>query len=318
MFYADSMTFFDLPGRDPFIANTVGLPNLAHVTCSPPWKKDARSITQSYEYFVRVLEEDPRVQIIEEKEDLVSLSREKIGILLGLQSPPPDHTDIFPLRSRGIRVSGIAYDMANQYGGGYKTNEPLTRRGELFINWCDSAGIIIDLSHAGYQTAQDALDVITVGSRKRVFASHSACFEIHPHPRNIRDDVMRRIAELGGVVGIPTITFFLHESDNSLNPFVQHILWAINITGEDTVCVGSDGTYKDTPFSNAESHYRALIKRLGIEDTLSRFPDHPEELIVYGSRRMDHLYYRLQKELGTRIAEKVIGLNFKDFLLRSL
>ena len=65
--------------------------------------------------------------------------------------------------------------------------------------------MIVDLSHAGERSFQEALEVST----KPVIASHSGCRKLHDHPRNLTDAQLRALAGNGGVVGIPLCVAFL-------------------------------------------------------------------------------------------------------------
>jgi membrane dipeptidase len=57
-------------------------------------------------------------------------------------------------------------------------------------------GMLVDISHVSPDTMRDALRV----SRAPVIASHSSAYGVAPHSRNVPDDVLKRLAENGGVV----------------------------------------------------------------------------------------------------------------------
>ena len=54
----------------------------------------------------------------------------------------------------------------------------------------------VDISHVSVKTMQDVLKV----SQAPIIASHSSAYEILPHPRNIPDNVLKRIAKNRGVI----------------------------------------------------------------------------------------------------------------------
>ena len=74
----------------------------------------------------------------------------------------------------------------------------LTDFGREVVKTCNEMGILIDLSHASDQTCWDALDVAT----KPIISTHAKCRALTNSPRDLSDDLMRAIAETGGVVGI--------------------------------------------------------------------------------------------------------------------
>jgi membrane dipeptidase len=65
--------------------------------------------------------------------------------------------------------------------------------------------MIIDVSHAGDKTFWDVLRLSTAP----VVASHSCCRALSPHHRNLSDEMLKALAEKGGVVGINFSASFL-------------------------------------------------------------------------------------------------------------
>lgn len=107
--------------------------------------------------------------------------------------------------------------------------ETVKRMGEL--------GMIVDVSHASDGTFRDILQY--AGSP--VVASHSNCRALCDHPRNLTDDMIRRLAETGGAAGLNFYGVFLGTKDASLiEEMTAHVLHMINCGGEDFPMIGTD------------------------------------------------------------------------------
>ncbi|MDJ0497398.1 MAG: dipeptidase [Acidimicrobiia bacterium] len=74
----------------------------------------------------------------------------------------------------------------------------LTDFGRSVVREMNHMGMMVDISHVSVGTMSDALDSSVVP----VIASHSSCFALAPHPRNIPDEILERVADNGGVVMI--------------------------------------------------------------------------------------------------------------------
>jgi membrane dipeptidase len=70
-------------------------------------------------------------------------------------------------------------------------------------------GMIVDVSHVSDKAFYDVLRVTT----KPVIASHSSCRSFSDIPRNMSDEMLRALAQNGGVVGVNFAASFLNQRD---------------------------------------------------------------------------------------------------------
>lgn len=232
----------------------------------------------------------------------------------GIQHPPEDATvdTLRKLKSLGIRFMTLAYEMESVYGGGFAVPDaPLTKRGEQFLEDIATVGIILDLSHAGHQTARDALKYIrTHNLSLRVVATHTACHAVYGHKRNLPDDVLIGIADRGGIVGIVTGTWMLDASDNTLRPFIAHVAHALDLLGPRHVAIGSDGVYQKLDPAAEKERFAEMQRKLNARGNFDvRWPEHPTELS--GPGRMSVIVNELliQKDLPLDVVKAVAGKN---------
>jgi membrane dipeptidase len=73
-----------------------------------------------------------------------------------------------------------------------------------------------------------------------VIFSHSNCAELHPHPRNIPDELIRACAATGGVVGINGVGIFLGPNDISSQTYARHVDHVVQLVGPQHVSVALD------------------------------------------------------------------------------
>ena len=118
---------------------------------------------------------------------------------------------------RGVRYLGLTHvghnalctsSSPHDATGEAPAGAGLTGFGRSVVLRSNQLGMMVDVSHASDQCVRDVVE----WSRAPVIASHSAAHELVQHPRNLNDDLLRAIADGGGVVQVVAYTHFLRAN----------------------------------------------------------------------------------------------------------
>ena len=173
----------------------------------------------------------------------------KVGFVFGLEASTPieneiDRLDV--LYGLGIRQMGIAYSDSNSLGSGLNEDVDggLTDFGRRCVTRMNQIGMAIDVSHSSDQTGIDACKVST----KPVFLTHGGAKAIWPIKRMKSDDVLKAVADTGGVIGMsaaPHTTLSKAHPQHSIDSVMDHLMYCIDLVGIEHVAFGPDTLYGD-------------------------------------------------------------------------
>ena len=194
----------------------------------------------------------------------------KIGALMSIEEGGVLGGDLDKLKQAyqdGVRLITLTWNYPNGLGEPHcgEQHKKLTPKGIEFVEAMQDLGIIVDCSHlndAGTEQLGDILDVPFV-------ASHSNAREVTAHTRNLPDNLIKLIANKGGVIGLNFAQSFLGISPVSrIEDIVKHGLYLINKGGEDVVALGTDfdGIKPNTEIKDASEMYRLYdaFKEVGL------------------------------------------------------
>lgn len=179
-----------------------------------------------------------------------------------------DAAGLRPWVARGVRIFGIVHTVHNQFAGSSgQPNAPqgLTRDGKDFVRAVIEVGGLLDVSHAADQATNETL-TLAEQMGGVVVATHSNARALAPHPRNLTDRQVERIAALGGVIGINFYRHFLRNRDRQadLSVLLDQIDYLRKLGGLGVVALGSDFEGGITPIQalSDASRYPVLAEAL--------------------------------------------------------
>jgi membrane dipeptidase len=103
-------------------------------------------------------------------------------------------------------------------------------------------GMAIDLSHASFLTAMDAIQF----SRTPVAFSHNAAYTLRPTIRSRKDEELAACAQKGGLIAITAVPNSLSDDpEQDIECVLDHYDYMVKLVGVDYVAIGTDTTIGD-------------------------------------------------------------------------
>ncbi|MCC7415620.1 MAG: membrane dipeptidase [Acidobacteria bacterium] len=164
------------------------------------------------------------------------------GVMLTLQDSthfrrPDDVNACFGL---GQRISQLTYNMSNRIGSGFleQRDGGLTVFGLSILERMQQVGMAVDLSHCGDQTTLDGLAAAT---RPVLFTHANARALLPGRLRCKTDEMIGKLAALGGVMGISFLRFMAKDTEPvTIEDALDHVDHVAKLAGVEHVAIGSD------------------------------------------------------------------------------
>lgn len=136
-------------------------------------------------------------------------------VYMSIENSYPLGTDIGMVEefyNRGVRMIGPVHFRDNQFADsstdlGANDYGGLSPLGEALVKEANRLGMILDGSHASDSTVDDMIELSTTP----IILSHTGVKAVYDHPRNIDDDLMRKVADDGGVIQINAYGSYLEQ-----------------------------------------------------------------------------------------------------------
>lgn len=234
----------------------------------------ARALHQSNRLHQLIANSPQQITLIKTKTDLFELLERRargekiIGAMLGTEGSHAlegEISNVKALFDAGFRMMSLQHFFDNRLGGSLHgiTKTGLSDFGRQVVEEIEKLEIMLDVSHSSAQVVEDVLRLTS----RPLIVSHTGIHSHCANARNISDQLMRKIAAAGGLIGIGY--WSSAACDISPDGIAKSITAAIELVGEDHVALGSDfDGAVTTSFDTAElSKLTQALLRTGLSES---------------------------------------------------
>ena len=178
-----------------------------------------------------------------------ALKQGKIAVLLSMEGARPiegkphDMTlaglrNFYRLGLRGLQLVDNGRNRLCDGKGEIRTQGGLTNFGISVVKEMNCLGMVIDLAHISEPGFWDVLEI----SEDPVVDTHSNCWSVCDHSRNLKDEQIKALAKKSGVIGLTcNSTMVSKENDNpTIADVLNHLDHIVKLAGIDHVGLGPD------------------------------------------------------------------------------
>jgi membrane dipeptidase len=160
------------------------------------------------------------VQLAYSSDDILRIAgQQKTAICMGMENGFPLAKDLSRVQEfydKGVRYITLSHSSNNDICDSStdrdgEEHQGLSSFGKDVVNEMNRLGMIIDVSHISDKAFFDVVGL----SRAPVIASHSSIRAVCDHPRNMSDEMIRALAEIGGVIQICILGDYIAPPDTT-------------------------------------------------------------------------------------------------------
>ena len=169
-----------------------------------------------------------------------ALGAGKIGVIFGLEGLSYIENDLSVLEmlyENGARHASFTWNEENALATGARgsVDRGLTQLGARAVKFMEANKMLLDVSHLNDKSFWDIMKIKSTP----IMASHSNARALCNHPRNLTDDQLKAIRDIGGVVGINAYPGFV-GAHKSFEDLVDQTVYLVEKIGIDHVGCGFD------------------------------------------------------------------------------
>jgi len=184
---------------------SIAAPSLMYETPEQAYRNTMKQL----DYYNRLSDEDERIRLIRTQTDLQEvlaswaddkhITEHKIGLVLSMEGADPilEPQQFEEWYERGVRIAGLAWE-ATRYSAGTGHPGRITNLGWELLDIMAGLNTVLDVSHLAEVAFYEALE----NYPGQIIATHSNPRHFAETDRNLTDDMIRRLVERDGVMGI--------------------------------------------------------------------------------------------------------------------
>ncbi len=168
--------------------------------------------------------------------------QKKTAIFFGFQNCSPIEDDINLIEKvyqLGCKFMQLTYNNQSLLATGCyeKIDSGVTNFGKEVIKEMNRVGIVIDMSHSAEKSTFDAIDI----SEKPIAITHANPSFWHNAIRNKSNDLLKTLAQSGGMIGLSLYPHHLKDGTNcNLEDFCEMTAKTAELIGVKNIGIGSD------------------------------------------------------------------------------
>ena len=170
-------------------------------------------------------------------------------------------------KSRGVEMMSLTWNGENDLASGVHASGGLKPLGREAVRKMARLGIILDVSHLNERGFYEVCLIDSV----KIIASHSNCYDVCPHIRNLKKWQLSELISRGGLIGLNFYPVFL-GSGNVFEKIRENIEYILSLGGENAIVFGSDfdgaDMSPDLDGIDKVSSLRSYLSVCGFEDGL--------------------------------------------------
>ncbi len=201
--------------------------------CFALFVDDSKRGDTAFSYFKKLVEFYEREIKKIRCDNLTAVLTAENGACLG-----GDSDNIHFLADKGVRMLTLTWNGENELAsGGSCDNGGLKPFGKEVITKMEEKGMLVDVSHLNEKSFYDVASY----AKTPLVASHSNCFSLVPHKRNLKDEQIKLIIESDGLIGLCFhAPFLICDGLGSFEMLYRNIYRILSLGGENVLCFGSD------------------------------------------------------------------------------